>query len=118
MEKYKIPDESKRIILIVLETDTDVTLDKIRNDLETEINCASYYYEVVEVKEIVKSCSMKLCPINHKGGRKLPKPCDIKTCPWRTEEYVIKDVMETQSDDTAREIVENYEKERRESNEV
>ncbi len=116
-------EKEKRIIVVVLEADTDVSLNEIREDLDRVINCASYYYEMLRIAEICKTCSKKLCPVNSKNGRKLSKICEIKTCPWRTEEYVIKDVMETQSDytvskDTAREIVGNYEKKRRESNEV
>ena len=39
-------------LTLIVDTDEDPSVEQIKNDLMTEINCASYYYELVEIKEI------------------------------------------------------------------
>ena len=43
----------KKTIIVTLELDSeeDIPIEEIKRDIETEINCATYYYDVKSVEE-------------------------------------------------------------------
>ena len=41
-------------LTLIIDTNENPTIEEIRRDLEREINCASYFYEVIDTKEIVE----------------------------------------------------------------
>ena len=47
--------EKREIRLTLIIDNDEPSINEIRHDLEQEINCASYYYEVINVEE-VKGC--------------------------------------------------------------
>ena len=39
-------------LTLVIDTDENPTIEEIEKDLAREINCASYCYEIIDMKEI------------------------------------------------------------------
>ena len=42
----------REIKLILLIDDDEPSIEEIKHDLEQEINCASYFYEIIDVEEV------------------------------------------------------------------
>lgn len=55
-QMYGAMRKRKIQLMLILDTDETPNIEEIKNDLEREIRCASYYYEIDDIKEVTEQC--------------------------------------------------------------